>query len=369
MRTSLYVLGFAILLASCKKEDPVTPNPPSNNPVIPATYFPNNWVAGWETYDADSLGWDTDEIDNLYQFLDDSDTRAFIVLFAGRIVLEHYNGQGINGQPFTRGSLWYWASAGKTLTATAVGIAEGEGLLQIEEPASNYLNVGWTSATPAQEAQINIENMLSMTSGLDDGVSDSHCFDPSCLQYLADAGTRWAYHNGPYTKLHDLITVATGSTFDEYVKTKIGDNIGMSGAWFWVDSDHVFFSNARGMARFGLLNYNNGIWKDSTLIPSSFFENATTPSQTINPAYGYLYWLNGEDTYKLPNIQTSFSGAICPNAPDDMYAAIGKNSQLINIAPSQGLVVIRMGESPDNSLVSLNFMNEMWAKLNAVTGY
>ncbi|MEZ5069123.1 MAG: hypothetical protein R2847_11860 [Bacteroidia bacterium] len=38
-----------------------------------------------------------------------------------------------------------------------------------------------------------------MTSGLDDGVPDNHCTYDSCLVYLADAGTRWAYHNAPYT--------------------------------------------------------------------------------------------------------------------------------------------------------------------------
>ena len=38
-----------------------------------------------------------------------------------------------------------------------------------------------------------------MTTGLGDGVTDVTCTLPSCLQYKADAGTRWAYHNASYT--------------------------------------------------------------------------------------------------------------------------------------------------------------------------
>ncbi len=40
-----------------------------------------------------------------------------------------------------------------------------------------------------------------MTTGLDDGVPDVDCMLPSCMIYKADAGTRWAYHNAPYTIL------------------------------------------------------------------------------------------------------------------------------------------------------------------------
>ena len=50
-----------------------------------------------------------------------------------------------------------------------------------------------------------------MTTGLDDNVPDNDCTSDTCLVYNADAGTRWAYHNAPYTLLQDVMDNATGN--------------------------------------------------------------------------------------------------------------------------------------------------------------
>lgn len=131
-------------------------------------------------------------------------SKAFLVLKDGRIVIEHYFGT------FTQDSLWYWASAGKSLTAFLVGKAQEEGFLDINDPSSDYLGAGWTSCTPLQEGAITVRNQLTMTTGLDDGTGDTDCTDPACLQYLARPGTRWAYHNAPYTMLDGVISMRPG---------------------------------------------------------------------------------------------------------------------------------------------------------------
>jgi hypothetical protein len=65
-------------------------------------------------------------------------------------------------------------------------------------------------------------------------------------------------------------------------------------------------------------------------------------------------------------LQTVFNQSISPNAPADLFAAMGKNGQLINVVPSKGLVVIRMGDAPDSALVPFTFQDEMWKKLSLV---
>jgi Beta-lactamase len=166
----------------------------NKNAVIAQTplYFPPVTGTTWETITPQSIGWCANRVDSLYNFLGTRDTKGFIVLKNGRIVLEKYYGT------FTQDSAWYWASAGKTLTAFLAGIAQKDGLININEPTSKYLGAGWTSLPAAKEKLITLRHNLTMTTGLDDAVPDADCTLPSCFVYKTDAGTRWAYHNAAY---------------------------------------------------------------------------------------------------------------------------------------------------------------------------
>ncbi|MBK7298914.1 MAG: hypothetical protein IPI91_20830 [Flavobacteriales bacterium] len=64
-------------------------------------------------------------------------------------------------------------------------------------------------------------------------------------------------------------------------------------------------------------------------------------------SYGYLWWLGGQTSYHLPGSQIEFPGMLMPNEPADGYNALGKNGQFINVIPSEGIVLVRMGNAPD----------------------
>jgi len=322
-------------------------------------YYPPLTGNTWTTMDPSELGWCDDSILQMENWLENSTTKAFIVLKDGKIVIEKYFGT------FTQDSLYVWNSAGKTLTSYAVGIAQTEGLLDINDPTTDYLGAGWSNETLAQEGAITILNQLTMTTGLDDGVPDEDCTDPNCLLYLTDPDTRWAYHNAPYTLLDSVMKIATGMTMTNYVYQKIGSKIGMTGLYLPIGYNHIFASKARGMARFGLLLLSNGMWNGTTVQSDAGYLTAMhTPSQTLNPSYGYLTWLNGQSGYQLPGIQFLFNGPLAPNAPSDMYAAEGKNGQIINVVPSTGMVVVRMGATLGNSLVSTQYNDTIWQYIN-----
>ena len=326
-------------------------------------YFPPTTGTQWETVDPASLGWCTENIPPLLDFLGDNNTKAFIILKDGRIAIEEYYGT------FTQDSAWYWASAGKSLTAFLVGIAQADGLVDIDLPSSTYLGEGWTSCTQEQEAAITVRNQLTMTTGLDDGTTDTDCTDPACLQYLAPPGTRWAYHNAPYTKLDGVLQAATGQNLNSYVYTKLGLTTGMLGLYAPLGYNNVFFSTPRSMARFGLLALNRGVWTGNDILgDDAYFEAMTTPSQTLNNSYGYLWWLNGQPSFMAPGSQIVFPGELAPNAPADMFSALGKNGQQLNVVPSQGLVVVRMGDVPqgEGAAVAILFNNNLWGYLNDV---
>ncbi len=325
-------------------------------------YFPPlSSAATWDTISPSSLGWCLNEIDTLYDYLQQQDTKGFIVLKDGKIVLEKYFGT------FTKDSLWYWASAGKTITSFLVGKAQEENYLSITDTSSTYLGAAWTNCTPIQENKIKIRNQLTMTSGLDDGVPDNHCTIDTCLNYLADAGTRWAYHNGPYTLLESVLTTATGQPINTYTSNKLKLKTGMNGVWAFNGYDNVFYSKVRSMARFGLLIQNNCIWNNDTLLhDTAYIQQMTNTSQNLNLSYGYLWWLNGKASYMAPTLQNIFPGSYAPAAPTDMIAGLGKNGQIISVSKSAGLVVIRMGNQVSNGEVPTQFCNKIWEKLNAV---
>jgi CubicO group peptidase (beta-lactamase class C family) len=98
-----------------------------------------------------------------------------------------------------------------------------------------------------------------------------------------------------------------------------------------------------------------------------YFNAMINSSQEMNPAYGYLWWLDGKTSFMAPATgQTSFNGSMTADAPGDMFAAIGKSGQFINIIPSENIVVIRMGESTDNARVALSVQNNIWERLRPV---
>lgn len=351
MKTRVIML-LSLILLSCSTDDTVIS---FNDPV----YYPPNNSDTWETISIESLGWDSARLQPLLDFLDERNTKSFIMLYNGRIVIEAY----MNGQ--TPEAAWYWASAGKTLTTATVGIAQDEGLLDINSPVSTYLGNGWTSATTEQENLISVRNLLTMTSGLDDSVGDGT--EPEDLLYTADAGTRWAYHN-VYKKLQDVVAETSSETWSSYFNTNLRDRIGMEGNWFQLNDFNVYWSTARSMARFGLLSSTLGNWNNEQIIPAEYFNESVNTSQNLNQSYGYMWWLNGKESYRLPQTQLEFEGPLIPNAPQDMYAALGRNDQKIYVVPSQKLVIIRMGDAADEDNFALSdFDDQLWIQINSLT--
>ncbi len=329
-----------------------------------STYFPPvSTQQPWDTVSPAALGWCTDKVAPLYSYLEDKHSKAFIVLKDGKIALERYFGT------FTRDSLWYWASAGKSLTSFLVGIAQREGHLSTGDATTTYLGTGWTACPPQAEQQITIRHQLTMTTGLNDTVPDNHCTLDTCLSCLAPPGTRWAYHNAPYTLLEKVLEIATGVSINAYTMMRLKDRTGISGIWWSTGYDRIFISTPRMMARFGLLAAHWGAWgADSILHDTAYYRQMTTSSQVLNPSYGYLWWLNGKSSFMMPGLQYVFPGSWAPHAPADMFAALGKNGQIISIAPSKGVVMIRMGDPPDPTglEVTAQFCDEIWARLNEV---
>jgi CubicO group peptidase (beta-lactamase class C family) len=352
MTKNFCILLILFAFTACSKDSTEpTPTP------APTMYFPPLSGTTWETQSVSDLKWNQNAVQPLLDYLELKNSKSFIVLVNGRIVLENY----FNNHTATTN--WYWASAGKTLTATLTGIAQQENLININNKVSQYIGTGWTSETLAKENLITCRHLLTMTSGLDESTDD---VDPASLTYKADTGTRWAYHN-VYVKLQDVVAQASGQTWENYFNAKLRDKIGMNGSWVQIANNSVYTSTSRSMARFGLLMLNKGKWNGTTILNETYFNEATSTSQNINLGYGYLWWLNGKSTYHLPQSQLTFPGSIIPTAPNDMFMALGKNDQKIYVVPSKNMVIIRMGDAADDVNLALSdFDKTLWEKISAL---
>ena len=353
---TLRILPFLVLLPflSCSSsDDEPTPTPTET------MYFPSNTDNNWETKSIASLGWNQSAVQPLKDFLSEKHSKSFMILVNGRIVMEEY----FNGHNAT--ASWQWNSAGKTLVSTTTGIAQQEGLLNINNKVSQYLGNGWSSEPLEKENLITNRNLLTMTSGLND---ESNLVIKPNLTYLADAGTRWSYSN-VFQLLINVIGKASNQDFETYFNAKLKNKIGMDGFWNFGTIFTIYHSNTRSMARFGLLLLNKGKWKTEQIINENYVNETTNSSQDINPSYGYLWWLNGKSKYMVPGSQTVYPTALVPNAPADMFAAMGAEDQRIYVIPSKNMVIVRMGDAsdPQNPNFALSgFDTALWDKINAV---
>jgi CubicO group peptidase (beta-lactamase class C family) len=347
----LLVLPF---FTACTKNKSDGSTPPAET-----MYYPPTTGTTWETTTTASLNWNQAAIQPLKDYLLQKNSKSFMILVNGRIVMEEY----FAGHTAT--TTWPWNSAGKTLVTATTGIAQQEGLLNINTSVSTYLGAGWTTAPANKENLITSRHLLTMTSGLNDA---NNLVTPANLTYMADAGTRWSYHN-VFQKLMDVVAAASSQNFETYFNAKLKNKLGMDGFWNNGIIFKIYNSNTRSMARFGILVLNKGKWQSEQVLNENFFTESITTSQSINPSYGYLWWLNGKSNYMVPGGQTVYPGTLVPNAPADMYAAMGAEDQRIYVIPSKKMVVIRMGDASDPqnpSFAVSGFDNELWQKINAV---
>jgi CubicO group peptidase (beta-lactamase class C family) len=342
-----------------------------------ALYFPPA-RGEWETVEPATIGWDAAKLKEALAYAGKQKSSGVVILYRGRILAEQYwklsppeknsNGGrnpyfhmrlGVNDQGQAIEDV---ASAQKSVAAMLVGIAQQKGLLKLADPVSKHLGKGWSKAPPEAEAKITIRHLVSMSSGLG-----------TRLQYIAPAGTKWFYNTTAYSR--SLTCVARASDMDEDQLTKkwLTGPLGMKDSrWAvrpWADENTVvankfgFATTARDLARFGLLMSANGFWDGKDVLEDKdYIKQATSPSQQLNPSYGYLWWLNGGPFVARGGGQKK-PGRLLPAAPKDMYAAQGKLGRRLYVIPSQQLVITRLGDQSGN-----NFGGEFFRLLRAASG-
>jgi CubicO group peptidase (beta-lactamase class C family) len=292
----------------------------------------------------------------------DQNTRAFVVVYRGKIIGERY------AEGFTRDTPQISWSQGKSITAALIGILVGQGELELDEPA---LIAEWGGPRDGRR-QITLRNLLNMSSGLDFenyglGRLDSWSAANEHFRIYFDAvnvfehatnqpaeippGSEFRYRNSDPLTLGRIVrekVEARGGSYLAFPQRALFDHIGArnfvleTDAWGNFIMTGYDFGSAWDWARFGLLHLQDGVFAGERVLPEGWvdFISSPAPGDPSN-GYGGLFWLN--------------RGGSMDRVPTDAFWPAGFMGQLTVVIPSAEMVVVRLGPSPRGSN---GFMNE-----------
>lgn len=331
-------------------------------------YWPTN---GWKTKSLEKAGFDRKKFQKLLDYVweDEGNHKSdvFLVIKDGYVVYEGYD-RGYN--PKKKHMFW---SFSKSLTSTLMGAAIQKGILNLDMKAKDF----YPEMDREKAKDVTLRHILNMSSGfkfyeenpVNIALSDSIFVYYSRKAYknvaLKVAKTEMkfgpdeqfnygthepmlamgvlkkamndpeAYANFPWDALFTPLNMKT-VVFERDLS---GTFLGGSGGW----------GTAKDYAKIGYLMLNNGVWEDKRILPEWWVKFAT---ETVAPAlvkrtsedgqqrlnvesYGAYWWLNKK--LKM-NKQRPY-----PNAPTDLYQAMGFRGQTMGVLPSHGIIVVRMG--------------------------
>jgi CubicO group peptidase (beta-lactamase class C family) len=236
-------------------------------------------------------------------------------------------------------------SVAKTFTSVALGIAEAEGRLALDDPALRYLPELAGAAAPGLD-QVTLRHLLMMTSGSPHSWNSD---DPVVVPDLAadffatplahEPGTHFRYTDiGPYVAARAL-RAATGANVRDYLVPRVFTPLAIGNPqWHTCPLGHPVASSAlflrtSELARFGRLLLDEGRHQGRQLVPADYCARiATETVPTVNDPAEEGFRLS--DRYGL--------GVWC-TAADQTYKMAGLYGQLCIICPAQEAVVTVTG--------------------------
>ncbi len=273
-------------------------------------------------------------------------TLSLMVVQNGRILHERY-APGVDMNTRTR----TWSTA-KSIAVTLIGELVEQGKMDLDAP----LGFDWLPELPSPETdprnQITLRHVLNMSSGLEPIDNGLEYATGSGLSYWAGAssvegarsramlrepGTYWDYENYDTLLAVYAMKLALGDDYLTFPRKALLDKIGMRNTLLSVDrfGDFILssqvYTNARDLARFGMLYQQNGMWNGERLVQEDWIDFVRTPAPATAQSgnfYGGQFWL-------VPDDRT--------DVPSDAYTTAGNRGQYVIVVPSHDLVIVRRG--------------------------
>ncbi len=217
-------------------------------------------------------------------------------------------------------------SVSKTFTAVAIGIAQEEGLLLLDDAVLMHLPEFADEAADGAEA-VSIRHLLSMTSGIGyrwDDPDAGHPGDPArdilATPLVADPGTTYNYRGANSYLLGRIIGAVSGLDLRDYLVPRLFTPLGIRNPQ-WHRCPLGFPLGAIGLllrteeiARLGVTLLNHGSFGDRHLVPARYVgEMKAHPINTgreepDNQRYGLHAWLCSKDeAWRMDGLYGQFS--------------------------------------------------------------
>ena len=344
-------LASMAVVASCRRPDPSTSLPTSSSPAttvaissVPTTTVPTSSVP--TTSGSGRAAWSGADFAELDDFLAAAHTEAFRIVEQGEVIHEWYRTDSSYGRDI--------ASAQKSVLSLLVGRAIADGFFGLDTGVDEVLGTGWTPH--GGSAGVTVRQLLSMTSGLDDRFA-----------VIARPGTTWRY-SGAFAALFDVLTTTTGRDLGAIADDWLFAPAGATSARFYERRTDRYgpvglFATASDLTAIG----QTVLDRTQPGLPDAWLDESLSTSQPYNEAYGYLWWLNGQESYLLPGpALVARPGPLVPSAPSGLVAALGKDDQKLHLVADLGLAVARLGgkSGAESQLARSSFDNDLWQLLS-----
>jgi CubicO group peptidase (beta-lactamase class C family) len=360
MKTVSYLLILIGLLLSLLCGCAAQPPQPAVSQVTPPTLptasgtFPvvDYWpTQAWRSAAPEAQGMDPQLLEQARQAATQPDLaslQSLLIIRHGYIVSEtYYQGQ----TAATRHELY---SVTKSFTGTLVGIAANQGWLDIHQPVLATFPERQFDAVDARKQSMTVENLLTMTAGLDWVESDSSYTQlyrsSDWVRYMlnlpvaADPGSVFLYNSGASHVLSAVVNAAVRphdlDTFT-FAKQVLFTPLGIDPQWDR-DSQSIPIGGwglqltPRDMAKLGFLYLHAGIWDGKQLVPAAWVKTATqkhAPTLPGDLGYGYQWWV-----YPLKGDYARYPA----------YAALGRFGQTIFVVPDLDLIIVTTAAQLNN---------------------
>jgi CubicO group peptidase (beta-lactamase class C family) len=204
-------------------------------------------------------------------------------------------------------------SLSKTFTATAAGLAVGEGLVRLDEPVVSYFPEFADEITDSRARAILVRHVAAMASGhRDETWGRAVARDPAnpVRGFLLwppdqDPGSVFAYNQSATYALAAIVQRRTGQTVTQYLYGRLLDRLGageIKSEQYPAGQDLGFtglYATTGTIARLGQLYLQQGAWNGEQLLPPEWVAAATavqvsTDGMDRSPdwqrGYGYQIW-------------------------------------------------------------------------------